>query len=379
MSHRVNKSYTGVTELLDSKKTLKDQTREYILNWIKERNLRPGDRLPPQRELSQILNVSPKIPELVLNELEAEHLVVRRCGRGTFLAGSPETAPRVSAGTRNVFLLLPTLRNPHFAEYAANAEVALHRGKRTMHIITGEAMPQTRDVIAQMVREGTGGIIALHCPDGLRAFAHRNRIPMVEIRYQSSASRRPAAGCFVIADLRAAAQKLGDHLLALGHRDIYLAGDLPATGRFRDCRFEFLTKMLEKHGCRVRYLPQKHLVTHYPSYEAIGAELAQAMLAEGLPATAAIFFNSQRAVGAMRLFLREGIRVPEDFSIVGFDAPFQAGFPEPVITSAVHNNVIEMAVSLLLSEKKDAQTVTIDPVLAEGSSTAPPRRHEVRP
>lgn len=206
MSHRVNKSYTGVTELLDSKKTLKDQTREYILNWIKERNLRPGDRLPPQRELSQILNVSPKIPELVLNELEAEHLVVRRCGRGTFLAGSPETAPRVSAGTRNVFLLLPTLRNPHFAEYAANAEVALHRGKRTMHIITGEAMPQTRDVIAQMVREGTGGIIALHCPDGLRAFAHRNRIPMVEIRYQSSASRRPAAGCFVIADLRAAAQ-----------------------------------------------------------------------------------------------------------------------------------------------------------------------------
>lgn len=66
------------------------------------------------------------------------------------------------------------------------------------------------------------------------------------------------------------------------------------------------------------------------------------MLAEGLPATAAIFFNSQRAVGAMRLFLREGIRVPEDFSIVGFDAPFQAGFPEPVITSAVHNNVIEM-------------------------------------
>ena len=193
MSHRVNKSYTGVTELLDSKKTLKDQTREYILNWIKERNLRPGDRLPPQRELSQILNVSPKIPELVLNELEAEHLVVRRCGRGTFLAGSPETAPRVSAGTRNVFLLLPTLRNPHFAEYAANAEVALHRGKRTMHIITGEAMPQTRDVIAQMVREGTGGIIALHCPDGLRAFAHRNRIPMVEIRYQSSASRRPSS------------------------------------------------------------------------------------------------------------------------------------------------------------------------------------------
>ncbi|MEI3004070.1 MAG: winged helix-turn-helix domain-containing protein [Victivallales bacterium] len=102
--------------MLDSKKTLKDQTREYILNWIKERNLRPGDRLPPQRELSQILNVSPKIPELVLNELEAEHLVVRRCGRGTFLAGSPETAPRVSAGTRNVFLLLPTLRNPHFAD-----------------------------------------------------------------------------------------------------------------------------------------------------------------------------------------------------------------------------------------------------------------------
>ncbi len=365
--------------MVATKKTLKEQTREYIMELIRERNLQPGDRLPPQRELSRILNVSPKIPEVVLNELEAEQLVERHGRKGTFISSNFTGVPRPAPAPEspNVFIILPNLRNPHFVEYAAQAEAALHRKMRTMQIMTGDTFSNPQDMIDQMVRAGTGGIIAIHSTRQLREFAHRHNVPIVELRYQTVGLRSMAKGLFVVPDLRMAAKQLGEHMLSLGHRDIYLAGDLPMEG-FSDCRFKIIQEMVEKKGGRVRILPQKYPIPHYRSYEAIGAELAQTMLAEGLPATGAIFFNSPRAVGAMRFLQREGVRIPEDFSIAGFGESFQAGFPEPEITASIHNNVIGSAVSMLLAAGSDFKTVVIDPVLKQGSSCAAARKEVYR-
>ena len=71
---------------MEEKKTLKEQVRDHLFTMIRERRILPGGRFPAQRELARSLNVSPKIAEVVYNEMEAEHLVVRRVGRGTFLA-----------------------------------------------------------------------------------------------------------------------------------------------------------------------------------------------------------------------------------------------------------------------------------------------------
>lgn len=349
-----------------AKKTLTEQTREYILKFIRENRLEPGDKLPPQREISRTLNVSPKIPEIVLNELEAEHIVIRRSGRGTFLAHTPTTT-----ASKNVFLILPSLRNAYFAECAACAEIALRSHRKTLQIITSEAHQDVRDITQRIVESGTVGIIALHCPPELRSFAVRHRVPLVELRNRPKQGKRPAVCKYVISDIRAAAFMLGDHLLERGHRDIYLAGDM--LGEAYEYRFRILKEFLEKNGCKVRHLPQKYPLTHYRSYEEIGAELAQEMLRDGLPATAGVFFNTSRAVGAMRYLRQNGVRVPEDFSIAGFDRPVSSGFPEPVITATCHDHEIEFAVSLLFAGKEGAQIITIDPVLEIGSSTAPAR------
>lgn len=353
------------------KKTLMEQTREYILNFIREQHLEPGDKLPPQREFSRILNVSPKIPEIVLNELEAAHIVVRRSGRGTFLAQPLCDKEEHHAVSGNVFLLLPSLRNSYFADCAATAEVALLTRKKTLQIITEEACPDVRDITQRIVEAGTIGIIAHFCPPELRNFANRHKVPLVEFRERKKQGRVPQVCKFVISDIRAAAVMQGKHLLELGHRDIYLAGDF--TGNEYEYRFRVLKEFLEENGCKVRHLPQLHPISHYPSYEAIGAELAQRMLQEGLPATAGIFFNTSRAVGAMRYLRQNGVRIPEDFSITGFDRPNQAGFPEPVITATCHDRETELAVSMLFAGKDSAQIITIDPVLESGSSTAPAR------
>ena len=364
----------------DGKKTLKEQVRDYLFTMIREHRILPGGRFPAQRELARSLKVSPKIAEVVYNEMEAEHLVVRRVGRGTFLAAGAEDFPQIRNASQNIFLLLPTLRNHYFAECAANSELALLSYRKSLRVITSEASPRISDVTRVLIREGVAGIIAMYNPKGLRFFAQKYDIPMVDVRYQPLQARRPSHWKTLLIDIGKSALLLGEHLLKLGHREIYLAGDIPRPDGGMDRRFTILKAFLEKNGCTVHYLPQQHAIPEYPSYEAIGEELADRMLAERLPGTAAIFFNSARAVGAMRELLKRGVRIPEDFSVCGFDEPSMQLGSEPALTHVFHANVMEQAVDLLLSpNRKDVTSIAIDPTLFSGASTSMPRKGAVRP
>ena len=365
--------------MLEDKKTLKEQVRDYLFTMIREQRVLPGGRFPPQRELARFLNVSPKIAEVVYNEMEAEHLVVRRVGRGTFLATGAEDLPQVRNASQNIFLLLPTLRNHYFAECAANMELSLLPYHKSLRVITSEASPRISDVIGILVREGVAGIIAMHNPKGLRFFAQKYDIPMVDVRYQPLQARRPSHWKTLLIDIGKSALLLGEHMLELGHREIYLAGDFPRQDGGMDRRFKILKAFLEKHGCTVHYLPQERAIIEYPSYEAIGEELADRMLGSGLPATAAVFFNSARAVGAMRELLKRGVRIPEDFSVCGFDEPSMQLGSEPALTHVFHANVMEQAVDLLLSpDRKDVTSIVIDPTLDIGASASMPGKGAVR-
>ncbi len=65
------------------------QLREALRNEIKERGLRPGDRLPTEAELEERYGVSRSTIRQAVGELEIEGLLRRVQGRGTFV-GSPK-------------------------------------------------------------------------------------------------------------------------------------------------------------------------------------------------------------------------------------------------------------------------------------------------
>lgn len=62
------------------------QIAETFADRIAGGELKPGDRLPPERELCQMLNVSRMTLRQALTELEARGLIVRRQGDGTYVA-----------------------------------------------------------------------------------------------------------------------------------------------------------------------------------------------------------------------------------------------------------------------------------------------------
>lgn len=102
------------------------------------------------------------------------------------------------------------------------------------------------------------------------------------------------------------------HLRELGHRDIvYLSDEGSAGGAER----------LDGFAAASRALGIEDTVGVVPAgpTEDSGVVALERLLAQGRIPTAVVGFNDRCALGAMEYLMRQGLRVPEDVSVVGFD------------------------------------------------------------
>jgi LacI family transcriptional regulator len=131
------------------------------------------------------------------------------------------------------------------------------------------------------------------------------------------------------------------HLAELGHRHIFWVG--PAVQKrsvkpaFHDVdRERLLLEACAETGMRLTrlYLPQPttreidYDLRMKDAHDCIVAGIAE----HGTSATAAICFNDLVAVGVMRGLLSQGIAVPRDFSVIGYDNSYSR-FTIPGLTS----------------------------------------------
>lgn len=139
------------------------------------------------------------------------------------------------------------------------------------------------------------------------------------------------------------------HVVAAGRRRFAIiagAPDNPVTGP----RLEAYRRAIHAHGLEF----DERLVAEAP-FTAPTAQLAtQSLLDRGIAFDALFASSDAMAVGAMRALKRNGLSIPNDISVVGFDDFAAAEFTEPRLTT-VHNPLYEMsarAVARLLSAVK---------------------------
>jgi len=72
------------------------RVRDYLANAIKENAFGPGDRVPTERQLAEQLDVSRAVTRRALAELEADGLILRQVGRGTFVRPSHDAPSSVT-------------------------------------------------------------------------------------------------------------------------------------------------------------------------------------------------------------------------------------------------------------------------------------------
>lgn len=168
-------------------------------------------------------------------------------------------------------------------------------------------------------------------------------------------------------DQRMGAALATQHLVGLGHRDVWhIAGP-------RD-RLEAIEREI---GWR-ETLTHSGLSTHEPIRgdwsPRSGFRAARNLLRRHRPA--AIFVaNDEMAVGVLHALHGEGLRVPEDVSVVGFDDMPHAAYLTPPLTTVrqdfddVGRRTFELLLGLIENRSKSADRVLIEPELVIRGST----------
>jgi len=125
-----------------------------------------------------------------------------------------------------------------------------------------------------------------------------------------------------------------EHLYRLGHREIaFLRGPktLSSSGqRWKGIRSFAHDAGLRLESKRIAELPES--LDPNSSFEA-AAHLTAELLRHGKTFTALMAYDDMTALGALRALKNNGVRVPEDCSVIGFDDVAQAGLSVPSLTT----------------------------------------------
>lgn len=118
-----------------------------------------------------------------------------------------------------------------------------------------------------------------------------------------------------------------EHFIKLGHRDIvHITTTEPRVDG--EERLNGYNSAMEKHGLKDKSRIEKGDITAESGYKAMTN-----ILKKGKRPTAVFAFNDISALGVMRAIRDQGLRVPEDIAVVGFDdIPIAAHFDPPLTT-----------------------------------------------
>lgn len=345
--------------------------------------LPPGERLPSQTELMRRFSVSDRTVLRSLEDLRRDGWIVRRRGSGTFVA-DPRSRSRTpmamsSPPERQTIAALALTPSPSpfyqrcldlLAERVEAAECSLvcHHARHDSD--SHETLPlealQPRGFV---VLNFTLYEVAQH----LQARGHRT-----VILGAPPADLFPAVPC-VFGDHEYGGYLATRHLLELGHQRLGYLRFTPTSGASlrRSFRWRGHERALREAQRRDPAVACRMLDAETLTPWRSDPSLAAAFFRGPAAPTGVIVWNDREALWLLSILQHAGVRVPEDVSIVGYDALPEAAecFP-PLSTVDQHLGAQIRAVIDLLSRPSSlpqTHSVVVVPDLVAGASCAPPR------
>ncbi|KAB2350414.1 LacI family transcriptional regulator [Actinomadura rudentiformis] len=147
----------------------------------------------------------------------------------------------------------------------------------------------------------------------LRAVAQRSPVPVVGV----GSGRRNPYYDFVRSEGDKGIAKAVTHLVELGHQQIVYVD--PAAMPSAALRRRGYERTMSRLGLATDVLDMTGDYTKGDYFEEVGSAAARSLLQRGSLPTAVVAPNDNTAVGLLQILCRNGVRVPEDVSITGFD------------------------------------------------------------
>ncbi len=284
--------------------------------------------------------------------------------------------PGRRSATGVIGLLLPDLANPIFPSLAEAMEKrATEAGLASILCTTTSAAFREVDYVHMLLDRRVDGMIFISCEMTNLSGEHEHYARLVEegarIVFVNGALNTlnvPSVGV----DERLAGESATQHLIDLGHRRIgYVAGPehyLPTRQKAAGRESAMRAAGLEVDG----------LVAHGDFSVEGGRTALRQLLARTNPPSGIICSSDLMAIGVLGEASAQGLRVPEDLSVVGFDGIDATRWTNPPLTTVEQpiEEIAETAVNALRSLIEDPAKPLPDslfrPQLALRGSTAAP-------
>jgi len=280
-----------------------------------------------------------------------------------------------------IAVLVPSISNPFYTSLVSGIEhVAAKEGYNILLYNTNNSSRSEQKIIRSALGKRIGGMIISTGNDSvafIKELQNRKMHPVktVLVDYAVPGSNLSSV-CY---DYRKGSMLGVEYLISKGHRNIVYAG-LKPDRRTRIERIEGFKDAIARAGISFR---DDMLLIYDGSTEdkeniefMAGIELAERILARSEKPTSVVAVNDMVAFGILNCFNREGIRIPEDISVLGFDDSLFCEVSCPPLTTVKvpARQMGEMAAKLLVDQIKDEGgshlNLTIEPTLVERCTVA---------
>jgi GntR family transcriptional regulator, arabinose operon transcriptional repressor len=292
-----------------------------------------GDQLGSQQDLSREYGVSLITVKKALGHLAQQGWIYSRVGKGSFVTRSTPGTPSMTQ--RSIGIVLENLQSPFFSLIVQSVEEHAYRNGYNVLLSnsSGETEKEERQ-IRHFRSIGVSGLVIAslhhlyHATPTIQSL-YREKFPFVMVSYMDDQDIP-----FVGTDHELGGYVATRHLVNLGYHHIgylnaergNLVGELRKNGYVR---------ALQEAGRPVepRFLYQIR-VRGVRDYARSGYDAGKIFCRKHSGRPDALFvFNDLTAFGFQKALIEEGVRVPQDVALVGFDNITQAEYaPVPLTT-----------------------------------------------
>ncbi len=224
-------------------------------------------------------------------------------------------------------LLINDLRNPFFTEFAASAQMTFaSRGYATVIANTDENPQIQSQVIASMIEHGVSGfLMSPTYVDGNDALEGIRRAGIPTMQVLRRIDERTDIFPFASLDYATGGGLATRHLVDLGARRIAFVGGLADRPVTTERMSGYCAVMAEAGLAPIAF--------HGRPSRAFGRDIALELARTHPELEAALCFSDLVALGMLAGFAQAGVRVGDDFRLVGFDDIEECALSWPQLSS----------------------------------------------
>ena len=328
---------------------------EWVRNYISTEHLRPGDRFLTEKELCSIHNVSRQTVRQALMKLENDNIIKRVRGSGTYIGGMEIPRPSVTGSIGVISTYFSDYIFPHII--TGIESVMNDAGCPIQIATTHNRVSEETQALKSMLANSVRGLIvepsksALpNLNSGLYEEIGKSGIPLVFFNAKYEWSNAPYAAM----DDVTAGRIVTDYLFDCGHTKLcglFVLDNIQGHKRYRGFAESCAAHGKQEDEQNLLWYAAEDSVKLF-SYE------KKRILDILRRSTAVVCYNDMLAIEMLKFCRENGIRVPDDISVVGIDDSKYATICDIPLTTArhPHGKLGEAAAELLLKRIEAPET-----------------------